>query len=79
MEGPGKFGGRSPGNNAFSGASWTVVGGVPRGSVISVSEEGCGMAKGRVVLEDDMCAGISGDPVAEGTIMLGDDTCARIA
>lgn len=77
--GPGKFGGRSPGNDASSGASWTAFGGVPRGAGISVSEEGCGMAEGGVILDDDMCAGISGDPGAEGTVILDDDTCAGVS
>lgn len=80
MEGPGKFGVRSPGNDAFSGASsWTAVGGVPRGSAISVSEEDCGMAEGGVILDDGMCAGISGDPVTEGTVILDGDTCAGVS
>jgi hypothetical protein len=79
VEGPGKFGVRSPGNGAFSGASWTAVGGIPRGPVISVSEEECGMAEGGVILDDGMCAGISGDPVTEVTVKLDDDTCAGVS
>jgi hypothetical protein len=37
------------------------------------------MAEGGVILDDDMCAGISGDPGAEGTVILDDDTCAGVS
>jgi hypothetical protein len=74
-EGPVKCDGRSPGvNDTVSVGSWTVVGGAPRGSLIS--GEDCG---GMALLDDDVCVRVSKDPGEEGTISLDDDVCAGVS